>query len=55
LAQRGEHVVKGQPLAVIHARTRQLATSELANVRDAFSIGATKPRARRVVLERIAR
>ena len=55
LAQRGERVTRGQPLAIINARTRPLATSQVGRVRDAFSIGESRPGARRVVLERIAR
>jgi len=54
-AQRGERVTRGQPLAVIHARTLPLAKSEALRVEQAFRIGSTKPRARRVVLERITR
>jgi len=53
--QRGERVTRGQPLAVIHARTKQLAASEALRVEHAFQLGGTKPRIRRVVLERIAR
>jgi pyrimidine-nucleoside phosphorylase len=54
-AQRGERVTRGQPLAVIHARTKQLAQSETRRVEQAFQIARTKPRAGRVVLERITR
>jgi len=54
-AQRGERVARGQPLAVIHARTKQLAGSEVARVERAFRIAKSKPRPRRVVLERITR
>ena len=54
-AQLGERVTRGQPLAVIHARTKPLAKSEAQRVARAFRIGSTKPRARRVVLERITR
>ena len=54
-AQRGERVTRGQPLALIHARTKRVAESEAARVEQAFRIGSAKPRARRVVLERIAR
>jgi thymidine phosphorylase len=52
-AQRGERVTRGQPLAVIHARTRALAQSEAAHVASAFKLSSQKPRARRVVLGRI--
>jgi pyrimidine-nucleoside phosphorylase len=52
---RGERVTRGQPLALIHARTAALAKSQAASVEQAFRIGSAKPRARRVVLERITR
>ncbi len=55
LACRGERVRRAEPIAVIHARTRQLAESEVTRVASAFRITAAKPRAQRVVLERIAR
>ena len=55
LAQRGERVSRGQPIAVIHARTRSLAESERARVQGAFSFSASRPPAQRVVLERITR
>ncbi|HEY0466131.1 MAG TPA: thymidine phosphorylase [Polyangiaceae bacterium] len=54
-AQRGERITRGQPLALIHARTQSLAQSEARRVAQAFRIGSTKPRARSIVLERIAR
>ncbi|HEY3253828.1 MAG TPA: thymidine phosphorylase, partial [Polyangiaceae bacterium] len=54
-ALRGERVTRGQPLAVIHARTKSLAMSEAERVEQAFQIGRSKPRARHVVLERITR
>jgi pyrimidine-nucleoside phosphorylase len=53
--QRGERITRGQPLAVIHARSKRVAESEALRVEQAFRIGSVKPRARRVVLERIAR
>ena len=52
--QRGERVTRGAPLAVIHARSRALAESQAARVLGAFGISATKPRSRRVVIERIS-
>ena len=55
LVQRGERVVRGQPVALIHARSKALATGEAARVEGAFRIAESKPRARRLVLERIAR
>jgi len=51
----GERVTRGQPLALIHARSKALAASEAPRVVQAFRIGSTKPRARRLLLERIAR
>jgi len=53
--QRGERITRGQPLALIHARSRSLAESQAQHIERAFRIGPTKPRARRVVLERVAR
>ncbi|HYP74747.1 MAG TPA: thymidine phosphorylase [Polyangiaceae bacterium] len=54
-AQRGERVTRGQPLAVIYARSRSLAAGEAGRVRAAFSIGSKKPRTRPIVLERVSR
>lgn len=54
-AVRGERVERGQPLALIHARSRALAASEVERVRGAFRIGQARPRARRVVIERVSR
>ena len=54
LLQRGERVVRGQPIAVIHARSKTLAESEVARVRGAFRVSAARPKARRVVIERIS-
>jgi len=53
--QRGERVTRGQPLALIHARSKQLAQNQAPNVAQAFRIGSAKPRARRLVLDRITR
>jgi thymidine phosphorylase len=54
-AGRGERVTRSQPIAVIHARSKGLAQSEVAHVGAAFRISARAPQARRVVLERIGR
>ena len=54
-AQRGERVTRGQPLALIHARTKSLAGSELARVSGAFQITAQAPKRRPLLLERVAR
>ena len=51
-AQRGERVERGQPLALIHARSKALAKSEAARVEQAFRIESRKPRTRPLVLER---
>ncbi|HEX2673484.1 MAG TPA: thymidine phosphorylase [Polyangiaceae bacterium] len=53
-AQRGERIARGEPLAMIHARTKPLAESEAERIQQAFGIANTKPRAKHVVLERIA-
>jgi pyrimidine-nucleoside phosphorylase len=52
-AQRGDRVMRGQPIAVIHARTKALAQSEAQRVTAAFKISAQKPKPKRVVLDRI--
>ncbi|MEO6599709.1 MAG: thymidine phosphorylase [Polyangiaceae bacterium] len=52
--QRGERVARGQPLAVIHARSRPLAESEVTRVAAAFRISKAKPTAKRAVIERIS-
>ena len=54
-AQRGERVTRGQPLAIIHARTPALARSEAKRVERAFQIASRKPQLHGVVLERITR
>ena len=54
-AQRGERVTRGQPLALIHARSKALAESQALRIEKAFRIGNVKPRPRRLVLERITR
>ena len=54
-AQRGERVTRGQPLAIIHARTTALARSEAKRVERAFQIASRKPQLHGVVLERITR
>ena len=54
-AQRGERVTRGQPLALIHARSKSLAQTEVARVGGAFRIASSAPKARRVVLERVSR
>jgi pyrimidine-nucleoside phosphorylase len=51
--QRGAHITRGEPLAVIHARTKALAQSEAARIANAFKISPQKPKSKRVVLDRI--
>ena len=53
--QRGDRVTRGQPIAMIHARSKSLAESEVQRVSQAFRIGPRAPEAWRVVLERIVR
>ena len=53
-AQRGEQVTRGQPIAIIHARSKHLAESEVTRVNAAFQLTATKPKPRRVAIERIS-
>ena len=55
LAQRGERVTRGQPIAMIHARSKNLAQSEVARVRGAFQIASKAPQRRPLVLGRITR
>jgi len=55
LAPRGARVTRGEPLAVIHARVKHLALAEAPRIEGAFRIAREKPRARRIVLERITR
>jgi pyrimidine-nucleoside phosphorylase len=52
--QRGERVTRGQPLAVIHARSRALAESEAARVSAAFGISKSRPKPRPAVIERVS-
>ena len=54
LVQRGERVSRGQPLAVIHARTANLTDSEVPRVAGALRVSRTPPRARRLLIERIS-
>ena len=54
LAQRGERVTRGEPLAVLHARTARLAESELARVARSLTVSRTRPALRRLLIERIS-
>ena len=55
LVRRGDHVTRGQPIAVIHARSKSVAESQVSAVKAAFRSGERKPRFRGIVLERIGR
>ena len=55
LCQRGDRVARGEPLAVIHARSKLLAESEVPRVKAAFRFSARKPKPKPLVLERIGR
>jgi pyrimidine-nucleoside phosphorylase len=50
----GERVERGEPLAVLHARSSQTTGAVLARARAAFSVGARAP-GRRLVLARVDR
>jgi pyrimidine-nucleoside phosphorylase len=52
-ARRGERVLRGQPIAIIHARSDSLAQAEHARVSGAFELRTEKPKARRIVIERV--
>jgi pyrimidine-nucleoside phosphorylase len=54
LVQRGEPVTRGQAIAVIHARSKPLAQSELSRVNGAFRFSSTKPKAQPLLIERIS-
>ncbi|MEO7034093.1 MAG: thymidine phosphorylase [Polyangiaceae bacterium] len=54
-AQHGERVTRGQPLALLHARTKSLAQSEAAHVSNAFQLATKEPKRVPLVLERVAR
>jgi pyrimidine-nucleoside phosphorylase len=49
----GERVKKGEPLATLHAASRAAAAPEVAGLRAAFQIRATKPRLPKLVIERM--
>jgi pyrimidine-nucleoside phosphorylase len=54
LAKRGDRVEKGAPLVRLHVRTEQAAREVEGRVLGAFRIAPHPPRARKLVLERIA-
>ncbi len=49
----GERISKGVPLVTIHASSRALAAQVAAQVAQAFTIGARRPRATKLVMERL--
>jgi thymidine phosphorylase len=50
----GAEAVKGEPLAVIHARSRSAAEKAEREIRAAYSIGPARPPAQKAVIRRIA-
>ena len=50
----GAEAVKGEPLAIIHARSRNAAEKAERELRAAYSIGSSKPAAQKAVIRRIA-
>src|SRR5450432_602599 len=55
MVKRGERVTRGETLAVIHARSKRVAESQVSGVKGALAIGEKKPKPRRIVLERVGR
>jgi pyrimidine-nucleoside phosphorylase len=52
--KRGDRVVAGEPLAVVHARTEEGAADAATELRAAYAIGDEPPAQRSVVLEVVA-
>ena len=50
----GASVAKGDPLALVHARSRDAAETAAATIRAAYAIGAAKPPPQRPVIRRVA-
>ena len=50
----GAEAVKGEPLAIIHARSRNAAEKAEREIRAGYSIGATRPAVQKAVVRRIA-
>ncbi len=50
----GAEAVKGEPLAIIHARSRNAAEKAERELRAAYSIGSSKPAAEKAIVRRIA-
>ncbi|MET0791310.1 MAG: thymidine phosphorylase [Polyangiaceae bacterium] len=52
--QRGERVMRGQPLALIHARTARIADSEAERVANALTVSRLQRSPSRLLIERIS-
>jgi thymidine phosphorylase len=50
----GAAVAGGEPLALVHARSRNAAERAAATIRAAYSIGAARPPAQKPVIRRVA-
>jgi len=50
----GAETVKGEPLAIIHARSRNAAEKAEREIRAAYSVGPSRPAAQKAVIRRIA-
>jgi thymidine phosphorylase len=50
----GAEAVRGEPLAIIHARSRVSAEKAEREIRAAYAIGSAKPAAQKPVIRRIA-
>jgi thymidine phosphorylase len=50
----GAEAVKGEPLAIIHARSRNAAEKAEREILAAYSIGSSKPAAEKAIVRRIA-
>jgi thymidine phosphorylase len=50
----GAEAVKGEPLAIIHARSRNAAEKAEREIRAAYTIGTARPAADKAIVRRIA-
>ncbi len=50
----GAEAIKGEPLAIIHARSKEAAEQAAQSILAAFSIGHVRPAAQKAVIRRIA-
>ncbi|MDQ2705326.1 MAG: thymidine phosphorylase [Pseudomonadota bacterium] len=50
----GAEAVKGEPIAIIHARSRSAAQQAEREIRTAYQTGSTRPAAQKAVIRRIA-